>query len=239
MHFHLPKPLHGWRELAGEISIIVVGVLIALFFEQLVQRWEWNHKVEAAEEAMKHELLWDDGPQLYQRAALHPCIVARLDAIRAAVEEHRSRAELSKVIDGYWINPLTYDTIAQKAADASDVSSHISQSALEPYVIGYSVMPRADQIASDEGVQYADLQAMKRNGGELSGAETSKVLSAVERLRNDNRIMLESAVWALPQIERLGQLDQQRLAHFMSAARKHYGTCVRDVPADFPKGVVY
>src|SRR3954452_18045178 len=28
MHFHLPKALHGWRELAKEISIIVVGVLL-------------------------------------------------------------------------------------------------------------------------------------------------------------------------------------------------------------------
>jgi len=30
MHFRLPKPLHGWREFAGEVGIIVIGVLIAL-----------------------------------------------------------------------------------------------------------------------------------------------------------------------------------------------------------------
>jgi len=30
MHFHLPKPLHGWREFAGEVGIIVIGVLIVL-----------------------------------------------------------------------------------------------------------------------------------------------------------------------------------------------------------------
>ena len=30
MHFHLPKPLHGWREFAGEVGVIVLGVLIAL-----------------------------------------------------------------------------------------------------------------------------------------------------------------------------------------------------------------
>jgi hypothetical protein len=35
MHVHLPKALHNWRELAREIAIIVVGVFIALFFEQL------------------------------------------------------------------------------------------------------------------------------------------------------------------------------------------------------------
>src|SRR6266700_2826985 len=36
MHFHLPKPLHGWRAFTGEVGIIVVGVLIALGFEQVV-----------------------------------------------------------------------------------------------------------------------------------------------------------------------------------------------------------
>jgi len=36
MHLHLPKPLHGWRELAGAVGIIVVGVLIALGAVQVV-----------------------------------------------------------------------------------------------------------------------------------------------------------------------------------------------------------
>lgn len=36
VHFHLPKPLHRWREFSGEVGIIVVGVLIALSFEQVV-----------------------------------------------------------------------------------------------------------------------------------------------------------------------------------------------------------
>ncbi len=82
MHFRLPKPLHGWRAFAGEVGIIVVGVGIALFFEQIVQNSDWNHKVGAAEQAMKRELLWDNAPQLYQRASLQPCINAQLDARR-------------------------------------------------------------------------------------------------------------------------------------------------------------
>ena len=36
MHFHLPRPLHGWREFAGEVGIIVLGVLIALGAEQVL-----------------------------------------------------------------------------------------------------------------------------------------------------------------------------------------------------------
>lgn len=36
MHFHLPKPLHGWREFVGEIGIIVLGILIALGLDAVV-----------------------------------------------------------------------------------------------------------------------------------------------------------------------------------------------------------
>jgi hypothetical protein len=35
MHVHLPKPQHGWRAFAGEVGIIVIGVLIALGVEQI------------------------------------------------------------------------------------------------------------------------------------------------------------------------------------------------------------
>jgi hypothetical protein len=38
-HLHVPKPLHGWREFVGEVGIIVLGVLIALATQQLVQRF--------------------------------------------------------------------------------------------------------------------------------------------------------------------------------------------------------
>ena len=37
MHVHLPKPLHGWRAFAGEVGIIVLGVIIALAFGQAAQ----------------------------------------------------------------------------------------------------------------------------------------------------------------------------------------------------------
>jgi hypothetical protein len=47
MHFHLPKPLHGWREFTGEVGIIVIGVLIALGAQQVVEAAQWRSKVNA------------------------------------------------------------------------------------------------------------------------------------------------------------------------------------------------
>src|SRR6185503_17394236 len=102
MHFHLPKPLHGWRAFAGEVGIIVVGVLIALAAEQAVQSIEWRHKVDAAIADMNNELGSGDGPEAYERVVLHDCIRTNLDALRASVEQG-DRARSRKLIDRFWL----------------------------------------------------------------------------------------------------------------------------------------
>ena len=51
MHVHLPKPLHGWREFLGEVGIIVVGVLIALGAEQVVETLHWRSAVASERDA--------------------------------------------------------------------------------------------------------------------------------------------------------------------------------------------
>jgi hypothetical protein len=59
MHVHLPKPLHGWRAFAGEVGIIVLGVLIALAAESLVQDWQWRDKVAIVRKSLMGELAND------------------------------------------------------------------------------------------------------------------------------------------------------------------------------------
>src|SRR6185437_402953 len=85
MHFHLPKPLHGWRAFAGEVGIIVLGVLIALGAEQVVESVHQRAEIRDAEGAMVAELRDDNLPQAYTRAAVYNCYAGQLDAIDAAV----------------------------------------------------------------------------------------------------------------------------------------------------------
>jgi hypothetical protein len=61
MHFHLPKPLHGWRAFVGEVGIIVIGVLIALGAEQVVDEWRWHEKVGVVRQSLMGELANDRG----------------------------------------------------------------------------------------------------------------------------------------------------------------------------------
>ena len=56
MRFQLPNPRHGWREFAGEVGIIVLGVLIALGAQQLVESWQWRQEVRTERGSLIQEV---------------------------------------------------------------------------------------------------------------------------------------------------------------------------------------
>ncbi|MDO9338494.1 MAG: hypothetical protein Q7T61_19035 [Caulobacter sp.] len=236
MRFRRAKSLLRWRERFSEIGIIVVGVLIALFLEQLVQNWEWRQKVHAAEEAMKREIFWDDGPQMYQRASIQPCVEAQLDAIRLAVESGQDRNVITELIDNLYVPFLTYDTVAHENATASDVASHMKKDRVSLWTQAYAMLPMVDQASAMESANSARLRAFKRSGRSVSEAEEMELLQAVEAVRNDGRRMVAGISWTMTVMPKLeGRLDPTRLANFMRDARKHYGNCVRELPRDWPK----
>ena len=231
MHFHLPKPLHGWREFAGEVAIIVLGVLIALAAEQMVERFSWNERAKAAQQAMSKELLWDDGPEVYQRAALHDCLQSKLDQIRAAVEANQPRRQIASLTAGSQLYFLSYDSLAHDAANASGVFEHMPAADVEKWTNAYSMIPFMDRTAAREAADIAHLQALRRTGGPLSDPERDRLIDAVETVRNDEASMWSGTRWTLPSIFQLnGELDPSRMRRFMTYAREHYGSCVKDVP---------
>ena len=231
MDIHKPKPWHGLREFLKEYVIIVVGVLTALAGEQVVERLDWAHKVHTAEDAMRAELLVDDGPQVYQREAMHDCLVARLDAIRAGVENGVGRADLVKLIDGYHLDFLTYDTLAHDDATHAGVSDHMSAAARDAWANAYSAMPIMERTNAAEAQDLARLRALRHSGGALSEAEQTHVLDAVEALRVEEHNMANSAAYILPGLRHLGAFDPARMKIFLDHARAWYGpACIQDKP---------
>jgi hypothetical protein len=80
MRFQLPKPLHGWREFAGEVGIIVLGVLIALAAQQLVEDIHDRRDVADLRSALRAELAGDRARWEDLRAS-DRCTLQRLDAL--------------------------------------------------------------------------------------------------------------------------------------------------------------
>src|SRR3954447_3013180 len=185
MHVDLPKPLHGWRAFAGEVGVIVLGVLIALGAQQMAENWDWRQKVEAAVADMNNELGSGDGPEAYERLVLHNCVGASLDSLRASVESG-DRSNSRKLIDRFWLPSRTWDSLARDAANTADVAAHMPHGRMLQYRIAYEMVPDMQRLAEKELGDLGRLRALPASGGLLSSDEKLSEIGAIEAIKLDN-----------------------------------------------------
>ena len=89
MHIHKPKAVHGLREFLSEISVIVVGIVIALGGEQIIEWLHWREVVAETRQALNRELGFDFGV-VQSRIDQAPCMDRRLSELKTAFELHAS-----------------------------------------------------------------------------------------------------------------------------------------------------
>jgi hypothetical protein len=82
-------PLHGWRAFAGEVGVIVLGVLVALASQQLVEDWQWRQETAATRDALRREAA-DNLDAALQRSQQQPCVERRLKEIEAIFAARKS-----------------------------------------------------------------------------------------------------------------------------------------------------
>src|SRR3954454_14130444 len=122
MHFHLLKPVHGWRAFAGEVAVVVLGVLIALFAQQLAQSFDNRASAQSARDNIRAELAVNIG-RMQSADARAACLAHRLDEIATYIAEARNGHSLASVT---WIGrPPVWDmeTSRWQSAAASGRSS--------------------------------------------------------------------------------------------------------------------
>ena len=122
MHFHLPKPLHGWRAFAGEIAIIVIAVLIALGAEQLVEEIHWNEQARAGRDALRRDYI-NILVNAAERKGEDQCIRDRLSSLAAVLNNGAGTlpplGEIGSPPERTWY-PASWDSLV-----ASNVSTHM------------------------------------------------------------------------------------------------------------------
>jgi hypothetical protein len=230
----LKKPIHHLREFAVEIGTIVIGVLIALLAEQTAESLDWAHRVDIANKAMTNEIADDDGPQIYQRAAIDRCLNMKLDTIEQGLESHIDRQAMVRLIRSYRVEYLSYDVLQREAVNSSGVAVHFSAPQYAAWAKIYADIPVLDRTATQEARDLGRLYALRATGGALSDSEADRVFAAAEDLRSDETVMFQAASWTLPQIFDAGlRLSPARVADSMSWARAHYGACVSNVPMNW------
>lgn len=227
MHVHLPKPLHGWREFVGEVGIIVLGVLIALGAEQMIDGWQWHTKIHRAEAAMRLELGEDNGPQAYGRLLIGRCLEQQINEIRDNAGKVPIE-QLRRSIAAFSPPFRTWDSEAWKVVVASDIGSHMGSDRLISWSSPYRILPGLN----DEDQREAQLVVQLRNTLPPSGAASEDSLQSIRQtaaqLRLINRRFINASQLFVARIGALrAQIPVPIQRGLTSEARAMYGSCVK------------
>jgi len=229
MQVHLPKPLHGWRAFIGEVGVIVLGVLIALGAQQLVEDLHQRAELRDAESAMTSEIRDDDLPQAFTRTAIQQCYADQLDAIEAAVVSGADRTKVLALARAYQPVVRTWDDEAWQAALASQVLANSGASRMLGWSSAYILIPRLSEGAKQEQDELPKLQANMSGAGPLSPAQQDRLLQAVSELRHRSQMMSNASLVLTRLAGDQGlALTRARKAALLAEARREYGACVSE-----------
>ena len=182
MHVHLPKPLHGWREFVGEVGIIVLGVLIALAAEALIERASWRQKVKLADTNMRVEVE-RNRTNAAQYAILQPCADRMLDRMTADLISGNA-TDLNKVhAIGEPFVSEAWTATAWEAAVAGQIGEHMDAQRFLNYAEAFRRSALMTEIQFRLRDNYAG--AMVGRFGLKEPSAVPIELTAAETLRRD------------------------------------------------------
>ena len=227
MEIHKPKATRNWREFLTEIGTIVCGILIALGLEQAVEALHSGHLVAQAEEAMRAEIVDDDGPQAYARLAIAPCLSHQLDGLRAALDQRVAPEAFGKLAAAYAPPRRTWDDQAWKAAQASGVLSAMGPKKLDRWSGVYVNIPGLADSAHAEKEGLARLKLTRFKSGVWTQARVDELSDVIDNLETRNRNMtLGGATQTIDM--KVDGLEVSAAAQktVLAQARETYGNCV-------------
>jgi hypothetical protein len=160
MHFHIPKPLHGWRAFFGEVGIIVLGVLIALGAQQLAENIQQRSEAKDARRAIRGELEINMS-RLASRAAQKHCVEHRIDEIQALLD---GAAKNPLILTPRWVGRPIYEsmqTVRWEAIALGGRAALLPADELAGYGAIYSSMGNINGVMSTEQADWARLRTLE------------------------------------------------------------------------------
>jgi hypothetical protein len=228
-HVHLPKPLHGWREFFGEVGIIVLGVLLALGAEQLIEHVSWIHKRSQVKASMREELGNDDGVVAAGLIDLSRCSNVVLERTQRAIDAGADRQHVATIARSYPVLHAFYDQDAWDAAKASEALMHGGEDTTLQWAAAYSFVPPLNEDLSRLYVDLSRLRAWSGRNSALSDSEKERATLAIEAVREDEDSLIRSTAAFVTNVRAAGILiNPSDQATIYEDQRRKYGDCVID-----------
>jgi hypothetical protein len=245
MHFHLPKPLHGWREFVGEVGIIVVGVLIALSAEQIIELRHWHTAAKQASAAIEAELAEQEGHAI-ERLAVQRCLTGQLNALYTRLAAYRGGewkgmpmavspgakdASVRMIAAAYRAPERLWLSDAWETARSNGVLNHLPASTVSEFAEAYSSGNSMRLFQTEENEAAAKLVPLALDGP-IDAQDRAAFLQALATVDHANGEMVYNANRELRMLRKVlrdfhPEAVDKVIADIMVNQRAFRGACVQ------------
>ena len=207
MDIHKPKPVHNFREFLSELGVVVLGIVIALSGEQLIEHLRERKLAAETRENIREEIAYNLA-RLSNRTAVQSCIDRRLEEIVQLIDSGTQPGYIAPT----WIGrPQIWEMVHAKWQAASQAGRAPLLEADEQAQFGFIYAILAD-IAADqdhEQIAWVRLRALEGLGHPSNG------------LLDSLRLELQDARYANSDIKGLSKLLGQRAEKLDIAQEAH------------------
>ena len=220
MPLKLPTPLNGWRAFAGEVGVIVLGVLIALGAQQVAQTVNERREASETRTTLTNEVEESLAILMLRRAA-QPCIDRRLGELRAIVNQWGRTGSFTTP---RWVSQATwfaFDTARFEAAQSAGRLALLPSE--EQYRFGLVVgsLRTFRDIQLRETDAWSTLRMLQSGPDALSASDRTAVRVALQDASTLNHFAQISVGQTLPQAAAFGwRPDMKRVQQRMGLAWK-------------------
>lgn len=253
MHVRLPKPMHGWRAFAGEVGIIVLGVLIALGFGQIVEQWQWRREAGTSRQAIGDEIA-DSTEQAAERLAIEECLRGRIGELSARLKATDVRwtadplplgpkAQLTphwdqRAIGRVYSIPLRgWSQDAWDTAKSTGAIGHMPHGEVADYSAIYAEIAairdfQAQELPLESKIAYLSADQRLDNGARTEALGTLGQLDALNAvIAGLSSLMVEQVKDLHLRVDRVARFADMKQK--IESERQYRGACVKDVRIQF------
>lgn len=220
MKLSMPRPLNGWRAFAGEVGVVVLGVLLALGAQEIAESIDDRREAAATRESLANEIE-ESLAVLELRKAAQPCIDRRLKELRAIVNAWGRTGSFKTP---RWVSQATwfaFDTARFEAAQSAGRLALLPSE--EQYRFGLVVgsLRTFRDIQRRETDAWSTLRMLQSGPEVLSASDRTAVRVALQEASTLNHFAQVSVGQTLPQAAAFGwRPDMTRVRERMRLAWK-------------------
>ena len=187
-----------WRAFAREMAAVVLGILIALGLQQLVEARHTSQQVEEAHRALTQELQ-GMAANATRRIAVHPCVERRLQEVEAVLSDLDHGVRVGQVADfGRPIGANNSDGV-WRALTSAGVLAHFRTDELVTYGKIYTIGEEIGSWSTMGGQDWSTIKLIVGDADRLTLSDRSMIRVAINHTR-----ALE-VVWTRTMPQQLGR----------------------------------